>query len=321
MKKLKLTPANLSMFEGGAAGAAAAGTASTGGEAAGAQGETTGNRVNTQRGKKGAFNNVIYGKQDNAASAAEKQTTTNSEADNTLENRRKAFKDLTNGEYKDIYAENVQSIIDRRFKETKQLQQTVDQYSPIMTLLMERYGIEDGDVSKLLTAVENDDAYWNDAAYEAGMEVEQYKRFKKMERENKAFAEAERQRKGKAQADAQIQKWYSEAENLAAKYPNFDLNAEVQNPQFISLLRSGIPMEHAYNVIHMDEIVAQNATAAAQNAEKKIVDNIRAKGARVAENGTNDQSAFIVKDDVSKLTKKDRAEIVKRVSRGEKIVF
>jgi len=319
MKKVKLFPVDLSMFEGGTAGAAAA--ASAGGEGAGTMGEATGNRVDTQRGKKGAYNNVVFGKQNNTASAAEKQTTENIEAANTLENRRKAFKELTNGEYKDIYDTEVQNIINRRFKETKQLQQTVNQYSPIVNMLMERYGIEDGDVAKLLNAVENDDAYWNEAAYEAGMEVEQYKRFKKMERENKAFAEAERQRKGKAQADAQIQKWYAEADSLAAKYPDFDLAAEAQNPQFISLLRSGIPMEHAYGVIHMDEIIANNSAAAAQHAERKVVDNIRAKGARVAENGTNDQSAFIVKDDVSKLSKKDRAEIVKRVQRGEKIVF
>lgn len=320
MKKVKLIPANLSMFEGGAAGAGAAAAASAGGEGAGTLGETTGNRVDTQRGKKGAYDNVVFGKQ-NTASAAEKQTTENIEAANTLENRRKAFKELTNGEYKDIYDTEVQNIINRRFKETKQLQQTVSQFTPIVNMLMERYGIEDGDAAKLLNAVENDDTYWNEAAYEAGMDVEQYKRFKKMERENKAFAEAERQRKGQAQADAQIQKWYSEADALATKYPGFDLAAEAQNPQFISLLRSGIPMEHAYSVIHMDEIIANNSAVAAQSAERKVVDNIRAKGARVAENGTNDQSAFIVKDDVSKLSKKDRAEIVKRVQRGEKIVF
>ena len=35
--------------------------------------------------------------------------------------------------------------------------------------------------------------------------------------------------------------------------------------------------------------------------------------------GISSQSAFVVKDDPSQWTKKDRAEVVKRAARGEKI--
>lgn len=317
-KKIMLNPAILSMFDGGAAGAAASGTAS-GGEGTAGVGETNGSRVNTQRGKKGAYDNVVFGKQAAKASDAEKQTT--NEAENTLVDRRKAFDDLINGEYKDIYTQKTQSIIDRRFKETKQMQAQLDQYSPVIDVLMQRYNIENGDVAKLLDAVENDDLYLKDAAYEAGMDVEQYKRLQKLERQNKAFAEAEKARRGREQAEAQLQKWYSEADAVTAKYPGFDLAAEAANPQFLSMLRAGVPMEHAYTVLHMNEILAENANTVAQKTEKQVVDNIRAKGNRVAENGTSHQSSFTVKDDVSKLTKRDREEIVLRVARGEKIAF
>ena len=321
-KRLKLTPVNLAMFEGGAAGAAAAapGTAQAG-EGSTGVGDTQAGRVNTQRGKKGAYDNVVFGKQaDNTVPVAEEHI---KEAVQTksLEERRKAFNDLVNGEYKDLYTEATQSIINRRFKETKDLEAQVRNAAPILETLMQHYNIADGDMTKLLNAVESDDTYWRDAAYDAGMDVEQYKRFQKLERENKAFAEAERQRKGQQQADAQIQKWYSEAEALSQQYPDFDLNSEVKNPQFISLLRAGLPVEHAYKVIHLDEIMQNTASQAAASAEKKVVDNIRAKGKRPAENGTANQSAFTVKDDVSKLTKGEREEIAKRVARGEKISF
>ena len=321
-KRLKLTPVNLAMFEGGAAGAAAAapGTAQAG-EGSTGVGDTQAGRVNTQRGKKGAYDNVVFGKQsDNTVPAAEEHT---KEAVQTksLEERRKAFNDLVNGEYKDLYTEATQGIINRRFKETKDLEAQVKNAAPILETLMQHYNIADGDMTKLLNAVESDDTYWRDAAYDAGMDVEQYKRFQKLERENKAFAEAERQRRGQQQADAQIQKWYSEAEALSQQYPDFDLNSEVKNPQFLSMLRAGLPVEHAYKVIHMDEIMQNTASQAAASAEKKVVDNIRAKGKRPAENGTANQSAFTVKDDVSKLTKGEREEIAKRVARGEKISF
>ena len=44
----------------------------------------------------------------------------------------------------------------------------------VIDMLMQRYGIADGDVQKLMSALESDNAYWNAAAEEAGMDVEQW---------------------------------------------------------------------------------------------------------------------------------------------------
>lgn len=87
------------------------------------------------------------------------------------------------------------------------------------------------------------------------------------------------------------------------------------------MLRAGVPVRHAYEVVHMEEIKAGVAQLTAQATEKQVVDGIRARGARPQENGTTSQSAFTVKDDVSKLSKKDRAEIARRAMMGEKITF
>ncbi len=84
------------------------------------------------------------------------------------------------------------------------------------------------------------------------------------------------------------------------------------------MLRSGVPMEQAYKVMHFDEL--QEATKKAQ--EEAIIANVKAKGTRPVENSTSSPSAsFTTKSDVHKLTKEDRAEIARRVMRGEKISF
>ena len=59
----------------------------------------------------------------------------------------------------------------------------------------------------------------------------------------------------------------------------------------------------------------------AKQVEQKLTNKIVANGARPTENGMTSQSASLTKSDVSQLTKADRAEIARRVARGEKIRF
>lgn len=291
-------------------------------------------RHSTRRGKSGEYQNVIFGKQAKPAEAGEggdpegQQRSSDAGSDNkpdasttsnTLEAKRRAFQDLVNGEYKDIYTEETQRIINRRFRETQNLEQQVGSYQPLVDMLMQRYHIGDGDIDKLTAAVENDDAYWSEAAEEAGMSVEQYKQFQKLQRDNAALLKAQRMRQGEEAAQRQLQRWYGEAEQVKSLYPSFDLNAEVKDQRFLSMLKAGVPVQHAYEVIHMEEIKAGVAQMQAQATEKQVVAGIRAKGARPQENGTSAQSAFTVKDDPSKWSKKDRAEVARRVARGETI--
>ena len=339
MKHNNLLDIRLDLFDGGAAaGGAGAGAAASGGQAGdGNQGDAKGAVPgNTRRGKSGEYSNVVFGKQPAATADGTGTVTQQQEqpsdagsgnnqdaqtTSSTLEDRRKAFHDLVNGEYKDVYAEETQRIIDRRFRETKTLQDTVNRNQPLIDMLMQRYKITDGDIGKLTRAIENDDAYWSEAAEEAGMSVEQYKEFQRLQRENEQLVRMQRAQMGQQRANQQLQQWYSEAQQLKAKFPGFNLDAEVQNPQFVSMLKAGIPVEHAYKVIHMDEIVTDAMRTSAADTEKRVVENVRAKGTRPQENGTAAQSAFTIKDDVSKLSRKDRAEIAKRVMHGETISF
>ena len=338
MKFRKLLDIRLNLFEGGAAaaggdGAGAAAPAQAGGT--GTQGETQASSAPTRRGKSGEFDNVIFGKQAQPAaasdtSAAEPSSDAGSDTQKqgvsatptTLEDRRRAYMDLVNSdEYKEIHTQETQRIINRRFKDVKTMEQQVQASQPFIDMMMQRYNITDGDIGKLTAAVEADNAYWATAAEEAGMSVEQYKQFQQLQRENKAFKEAQLRRQRSDAVQQQLQAWNTQAQQLKAEYPDFDLDTEMENPQFKAMLRSHVPMKHAYEVIHMEDIKAGIARSTAKATEKQVVDGIRAKGARPQENGTAPQSAFTVKDDVSKLTKKERAEIARRVARGEIITF
>ena len=328
-----LLDVSLRLFDG--EGGAAAPAAGEGAAGDGNKGGSQASPAPTRRGKSGGFQNVLFGKQGDEPTAAGDEPGPEGKAQpsaagkgkegdvvttsNTLEDRRKAFQELVNGEYKDIYTEETQRIIDRRFREARNLEERAAKQQPVIDMLMQRYKIADGDLGKLAAAVENDNAYWSEAAEEMGMSVEQYKEFQRLKRENDALLRAQRMRQNQQAAQQQLQKWYSEGEQVKAVYPDFDLGAESKNPQFISMLKAGVPVQHAYEVIHMDEIKAGVAQSTARQTEKQVVDGIRAKGNRPAENGTSSQSAFTVKDDPHKWTKQDRAEVARRVARGETI--
>ena len=283
----------------------------------------------SRRGKSGEFDNVVFGKQEGTTSAdttslATEGTPTGAgktdvtTTSNTLEERQKAYDDFI-AEYKDIDQKRFQETFDRRFKQVKGIEAELASQKPIIDKLMTRYGVDD--VSKLEKALNEDTEYWERVAEERGMTVEQFHAMQKLEQEN-AELKAIRQREiGKAKFQQQIDTWYREADRVKEIYPSFDFKTEAQNPEFISLLRNGNSVEHAYKVLHFDELTQNAARVAAQTADAQAQARIKQKASRPSENGTSSQSAAIVKSDVSTLTRKERAEIARRVQRGDRITF
>lgn len=334
LKTHKLLDIDLHLFDGAAGGAAPAGE---GGEASAQATESTlpkaDKRGSSRRNKSGEYDNVVFGKQDEATSAAAEDITPAAEGaegnsksgvtttSNTLEAKRQAFKDLIEGEYKDQYTEMFQNAFNRRFKETKSMENSLNAQKPIMDMLLQRYNIADGDMAKLQTAIEQDDVYWEEAADKAGLTIEQYKAMQKLERENAELKQMRQRQMGEQQAQQQMAKWAADEKAIKDVYPAFDLRAELANEQFRGLLKANIPMQQAYELMHMDEIKASAARVAAQNAGQQMVAKIQQRAARPQENGTSSSSAVITKSDVHSLTKKDRAEAVRRAQRGDTIRF
>lgn len=309
---MKLFALNLHLFDGEGAAAAA-------GEA-GAQGEAPQANVPgvTRRGKSGALSNVLYGSEaDRIAPAAEEQKPEVKTTSNTLEEKRKSFRDMISGEYKDQYTEEIQRVIDRRFAETKNLQKQVDDAKPILDKLAARYNVLDGDMSKLAKAIDDDHTYWSVAAEEAGMDETSFREMQELKRQNAELLRMQQDRQARAQADIKARQWFEEGQALKSQYPQFDMTAEMQNPKFIELLQHNMPVADAFKIIHFDELMADNA----MSTQKAVTENIRAKGARPAENGAASQSPFTVKRSASQLNRADRTEIVARVRRGEQISF
>lgn len=318
---------DLQLFNDGGAAGGAEGTAAATENAPKTEMKPSGS---SRRSKSGEFDNVVFGKQEgttseeatsldtegNPTGAGKTDVTTTS---NTLEERRKAYNDLINGEYKDLDQERFQQVFDRRFKQVKGMEADLAAQKPILDKLMARYGVSD--MAELDKALTEDTEYWEAVAEEHGMTVEQYQAMQKLEQENKELKAIRQRQIGQQQFQQQIDTWYREADKVKELYPSFDFKTEAQNPEFLSLLKNGNSVEHAYKVLHFDELTNNAARVAAQTADAQAQARIKQKASRPSENGTSSQSAAIVRNDVSTLTRKERAEIARRVQRGEKIIF
>ena len=138
MRYTYLTDIDLSLFDGGAtAGGDGAGAAAQAGQAD-IQGGTQAAPGHTRRGKTSGGDTVLYGKQpaeagggdtrgqqqpSDAGREKEPETQTTS---NTLEEKRRAYRELVEGEYKDLYTEDTQRLLDKRLRQTRELEERLD---------------------------------------------------------------------------------------------------------------------------------------------------------------------------------------------------
>lgn len=297
---------------------------STGGDggtgADGANGVTAGvPSLQTKKGAKNPLADVKYGIQEEAQTADVPSNTDGAVAE--PEDRNAKFEALIKGEYKDLYDARVQDTVQKRLKGSKE---TVDKYNeltPTLEMLARKYGVDASDIKALNKAIEEDDSYYEEEAMEKGVSVEQLKAVKKMERENAELKKQMEEQSNKERAERDVAEWMKQAEQAKHSFPNLDLGEELKNPQFINLLRSGVGVETAYFAMHHRELVPQAMQYTAKAVEQKLTNKVIANGARPTENGISSQASVVVKSDVSQLSKADRAEIIRRVARGEKIKF
>lgn len=235
--------------------------------------------------------------------------------------KRAEFEKLIKGDYKEFYEERIKDNLSRRFKENAMLKQKNEENNRIVEMLYDRYNVENGDLPALVRALESDDAYLAEEARKRGMSTEDYKYVRRLESENRRYHMLSSEYEANLKANRAVEKWYMESKQVQEVYPEFNIFEESKNKSFVSLLKSGIDVKTAYEATHHNEIVARAAGEAARNAEIKATEAIRQRAMRPAENGLSSQSSAIIKSDVSKLSPKERAEIARRVSRGERITF
>ena len=201
------------------------------------------------------------------------------------------FNDLVNGRFKEQFSKKTQAIIDKRFKQTKELEAFKERAQPIIGALCERYGVNEGDMDSLEQALSCCDNTQQTQSLQNNL-------------------------RGK------ISSWMKAGEDFKKIVPDFDLRAELRGDKtFGKLLLSGIPLKTAYETVHRDEILGGAVAFTADKVRRQVVHGIEARGMRPVENGVRSESAIVTSVDVNSLTSQDILKILKQVENGANVTF
>lgn len=242
--------------------------------------------------------------------------------------RRRAFGQMMSGEYKDLADEMMQNAV----QIAAQNLEASPEMRGLLEAIAEKYGTDATDLTALTDAIRNgvvkDDAYFEKIAMEKGISVKTAREMDKLETQNRRLtaqqeAAAQMQKAAQERARiAQIQaRWDAEAEALKAKYPEFDREEVLANPEVEKMMRAGCSMEAAYRAAYFDRLMARQTAATAQQTEQGVLNRVQQRASRPAENGTRPSGAVQTHLDVEHMSRKDREALERRVLRGEIITL
>lgn len=247
---------------------------------------------------------VLYGRQPIQEAQAQEQPMQEEES----------FDSLIAGKYKKDYERAIQRALSKRLKGKSEAEKAMEQLRPFLEMQAQRAGVDVNDTEAVIRSMAENSDFLDQYAEEHGYSKEEAVRVFGIESEHRRMVREAHER----EAQEQYAQVLAQARQAQQNYPAFDLDEEMNDKKFATMVASGIPVEAAYIACH-PEVVQQKAMSAADEAARQTVHAVAANLNRPVENGMSGQSSVIVKDDPSKYTKRDREEIRRRVERGEKI--
>ncbi len=225
------------------------------------------------------------------------------------------------------YNKEMQTLIKARLKSANGAEEKLGKLAPVIELLAARHGMDakELDADALAKAVLEDNVYYENKAAELGVPVEAAKIIDKAERDTARRQAEESRAKEEEQVRAHLADLQKQADALKDRFPNIDLQAELQNPVFFRMTSpsGGVSVEDAYYAVHRKEIQAATMKAAAENTAKQVANAIRSGQSRPVENGTGGQAPSVTTFDYAHASKEEREALKRRIreaaARGEKL--
>lgn len=246
-------------------------------------------------------------------------------AQSTTENKpetqtKMSYSDLIKSDdYKAEHQAYMEKTIGDRLKKYKGMEEESAKMRTALETVASKYSLDatsETFLDDLARRIDEDNSYYENYAVEHDITPEEARRIVSMERKIKVQeaqnAEAQRQE----QMRQQIMMLRQNAEKTKARFPEFDLDREMQDEKFRRLcaVNNG-DTTAAYMACHWDSIIPNAVTQASRQAQTQTVQAIQANKSRPSENGLSGNASSVVSQDFSKMSLKDLREYAEKERR------
>lgn len=212
---------------------------------------------------------------------------------------RLSYSDLIKSDdYKEEHKAYMEKTIGDRLKKYKGMEEENSRTKELLGIVSNKYGVNPDDENFLETLrekIEADDSYYENYAMEHDISTEEARKIVTMERKV-AQIEAQKQEEARQeQARQQIMQLRANAEKTKSRFPDFDLDREMQDEKFRRLcaVNNG-DTTAAYMACHWNEIIPAQVQLATRQAQAQTAQAVAANKARPTENGLSSSASSVV---------------------------
>ena len=207
--------------------------------------------------------------------------------------KKMSYKELIESdEYREDHERHIQKVLrDRRKRSDAEAAET----NELLSLIGQKYGLDASSATfraDLMNAVKEDDSVYEKYAEEHDVPIEEAKTIVNLQQQLNRANKAAEERKA-AEEDARvINALRMSAEQTKAKYPDFDLDTAIQDPQFRQLTKAwNGNTTMAYESLNHNAIVQEAQRRAAAEAKQAVANSVRSNLSRPTEGGISSSTS------------------------------
>lgn len=235
---------------------------------------------------------------------SEKAQPTNEQS--TTETAKLSYADLIKSDdYKEEHKAYMDKTIGDRLKKYKGIEDDLGKHKALLEVVANKYGVNPDDenfLGVLAEKIEADDSYYENYAMEHDMSTEEARRIVTMQRKAEQFDRHQEEQTKQEQMRQHFMLLRQNAEKTKARFPQFDLDVEMQDERFRKLcaVNNG-DTTAAYMACHYDEVINSQVQMASRQIQAQTAQAVAANKARPIENGISSSAPSVVHQDFSNM--------------------
>lgn len=212
---------------------------------------------------------------------------------------------IKSDEYKAEHKAYMDKAIGDRLKKYKGIEEDLGKHKALLDTVAFKYGVNPEDenfIDVLREKIDADDSYYETYAMEHDISPEEARNVVTMQRKAEAYDAHQAEMERQEQARQQIMLLRQNAKKTKAQFPQFDLDAEMQDEKFRKLCAAtNGDTNAAYITCHYKEIISNAVQMASNKIKEQTAQAVASNQARPVENGLSSQAPSVVQQDFSKM--------------------